>query len=715
MNLLLTKHHDVKVADFGISRMLAEADDYNMTGGIGTTRWMAPEVMRHRCYDEKVDIYAFGLIVYFMSSGRIPFHHLGLACQSLREQFRHGGEPRPLASECSPRLRPLMEAAWHVDPTRRPTAEELSEDLRHVVQDPDKQSLSRGTAGSAENELPWPWVVQKRPKEGGYRFVNEQCIPAVWSWYHPMQELHRRLVQLLKEAFDGECWNYSRMRSSLEGLVAELLNGEIPGLKEVGTWYKTPQGCYAPVSAGPSSYLRREDPRLEADLPLQDVWLLAAPVAERVLMSAPGRPCTWDDMAAQHDEIQSQEALAPTRAVEAGWASSRPLPGPPAVEPIVTEAEVARTSQSPIPGQMPPPDGKSLAAVEPVATEAKVRSRLEPSAAPESADVKEICSLLRATMEAFSGLAEKLSPQEPGGPQPQLKKDRLRETPQMSGLHSIGLSPELRRGASAWAAEGNAVVASRDFTCRPREPHAAQVLQVLHEEAPLGPLVRVEVFQPAAARVIAAPGPSQPPPFDGPDSPGPPGANEGSLPEPASGERPSEHSGSGDGRGDSPPAGSARIHLMCKFTGDTNRVCHPRPSPQPGDRPCVHPGNGKGDSPPSGGPGLIATKPGPKAPCESTDAPPAAEEPAAVGEKPAASVAGAAVIVAAPGAVDVLASSPKAKVKLRIQAADMARGSPKAVSEGSAAGLLPGACVEAWPSAGGGHRSLDSRYHHLFL
>lgn len=134
MNLLLTKHHDVKVADFGISRMLAEADDYNMTGGIGTTRWMAPEVMRHRCYDEKVDIYAFGLIVYFMSSGRIPFHHLGLACQSLREQFRHGGEPRPLASECSPRLRPLMEAAWHVDPTRRPTAEELSEDLRHVVQ-----------------------------------------------------------------------------------------------------------------------------------------------------------------------------------------------------------------------------------------------------------------------------------------------------------------------------------------------------------------------------------------------------------------------------------------------------------------------------------------------------------------------------------------------------------------------------------------------------
>mmetsp|Transcript_44321 Transcript_44321/g.103579 ORF Transcript_44321/g.103579 Transcript_44321/m.103579 type:complete len:365 (+) Transcript_44321:69-1163(+) len=134
MNLLLTKHHEVKVADFGISRMLAEADVYDMTGGIGTTRWMAPEVMRHGCYDEKVDIYAFGMIVYFMSSGHIPFDHLGLSCQSLREQFRYGGEPRPLASECSPKLRPLMEAAWHVDPTRRPTAEELLEDLQHVLQ-----------------------------------------------------------------------------------------------------------------------------------------------------------------------------------------------------------------------------------------------------------------------------------------------------------------------------------------------------------------------------------------------------------------------------------------------------------------------------------------------------------------------------------------------------------------------------------------------------
>ena len=51
-----------------------------MTGGIGTTRWMAPEVMRHRCYDEKVDIYAFGLyrLLHELGSHPIPPSWVGV-------------------------------------------------------------------------------------------------------------------------------------------------------------------------------------------------------------------------------------------------------------------------------------------------------------------------------------------------------------------------------------------------------------------------------------------------------------------------------------------------------------------------------------------------------------------------------------------------------------------------------------------------------------
>ena len=55
LNLLLTKHLEIKVSDFGISRLIANrtGEGYSMTGGVGSWRYMAPEVVRHQAYDEK--------------------------------------------------------------------------------------------------------------------------------------------------------------------------------------------------------------------------------------------------------------------------------------------------------------------------------------------------------------------------------------------------------------------------------------------------------------------------------------------------------------------------------------------------------------------------------------------------------------------------------------------------------------------------------------
>eukprot|EP00404_Azadinium_spinosum_P001216 CAMPEP_0180425898 /NCGR_PEP_ID=MMETSP1036_2-20121128/5509_1 /TAXON_ID=632150 /ORGANISM="Azadinium spinosum, Strain 3D9" /LENGTH=291 /DNA_ID=CAMNT_0022431419 /DNA_START=75 /DNA_END=950 /DNA_ORIENTATION=+ len=84
MNLLLTAppRLDLKISDFGISKMVvggstAIRDGYVMTGGVGSWLYMAPEVVRYQQYCEKVDIYSFGLILFFMSSGKDPFHELG--------------------------------------------------------------------------------------------------------------------------------------------------------------------------------------------------------------------------------------------------------------------------------------------------------------------------------------------------------------------------------------------------------------------------------------------------------------------------------------------------------------------------------------------------------------------------------------------------------------------------------------------------------------
>jgi len=99
---------------------------HSMTGGVGSFRYMAPEVARFETYTEKVDIYAFGLILFFMSCGRRPFHeHADMA--QLLKCFCMNEEPRPEASECPRQFRLVMEQAWDTVPAQRPSANKLME------------------------------------------------------------------------------------------------------------------------------------------------------------------------------------------------------------------------------------------------------------------------------------------------------------------------------------------------------------------------------------------------------------------------------------------------------------------------------------------------------------------------------------------------------------------------------------------------------------
>ena len=126
LNLLLSKHLDVKVADLGISRVMEVATErYCMTGAVGTLIYMAPEVARHQQYNEKVDVYAFGLILYFLSSGRQPFHHISRDPEEILNEYAKGNEPRPRLADSQPKLRAIIQAAWHSDASSRPSAQAM--------------------------------------------------------------------------------------------------------------------------------------------------------------------------------------------------------------------------------------------------------------------------------------------------------------------------------------------------------------------------------------------------------------------------------------------------------------------------------------------------------------------------------------------------------------------------------------------------------------
>lgn len=147
LNLLLNQKLELKVTDFGISRF-ASTDTHPapmMTGGVGTWRYMAPEVVRHEEYTDRIDIFSFSLIMYYILTGKQPFHEF---CKNdpelILKAYLSGKEPRPeiqASSQPTPALTQLMQDAWAVQASSRPSAEECLERLQSLPQDTDSGGL----------------------------------------------------------------------------------------------------------------------------------------------------------------------------------------------------------------------------------------------------------------------------------------------------------------------------------------------------------------------------------------------------------------------------------------------------------------------------------------------------------------------------------------------------------------------------------------------
>jgi calcium/calmodulin-dependent protein kinase I len=65
----------LKVADFG----LAICEEEKINEKCGTLLYMAPEILKKKPYDNSIDIWATGVILYILSSGgKHPLHHKNL-------------------------------------------------------------------------------------------------------------------------------------------------------------------------------------------------------------------------------------------------------------------------------------------------------------------------------------------------------------------------------------------------------------------------------------------------------------------------------------------------------------------------------------------------------------------------------------------------------------------------------------------------------------
>ena len=67
-NILMATDGTIKIADFGVAKLMS-AEEQAKTQGIGTQKFMAPEIIDGEEYNEKVDVFALGAILYEIITG----------------------------------------------------------------------------------------------------------------------------------------------------------------------------------------------------------------------------------------------------------------------------------------------------------------------------------------------------------------------------------------------------------------------------------------------------------------------------------------------------------------------------------------------------------------------------------------------------------------------------------------------------------------------
>jgi len=144
-NILIDDESHAFIADFGLSKFVASKTT-SAGGPKGTLQWMAPELLSGRDFDEKCEVFSYGVLLWELATRTEPYriNGIGSSEEFIMEFVKEGNRLVIPADACGSKngeeklaipkdFIGLIEKCWHQDPLQRPSFKNIVDRIDHIA------------------------------------------------------------------------------------------------------------------------------------------------------------------------------------------------------------------------------------------------------------------------------------------------------------------------------------------------------------------------------------------------------------------------------------------------------------------------------------------------------------------------------------------------------------------------------------------------------